>query len=349
MAITRVSNTKDLASAIDYSLEEKSKEKKKSNLPRVLAVQANLLDQQHAKEQMQSVLQRFNKANGNFVQAYRIIQSFHHDELNYKNHDDIIKANEIGLELARKLFPENQALVVTQADGEGNKVHNHIIVNSVSTLDGRSLRSNAKSWRRISDASDKIIAEHGMTPLDKSKRSDVSYGINEKFILTTDRASWKDKIREAVDLVKENEDINDFDSLQMALNQLNIDIVLRGKTLTYKLLEDDKEKKVRAKKLGAIYEWESLKNEFEFKVEQREKTNELQQKSTEFKSRELEYHARYDANDERKSKNHDEKHRKTNVSYERHRKRKRENNKQSGNITTRNKSEKSRKYNGLEF
>ncbi|MGN0609695.1 MAG: relaxase/mobilization nuclease domain-containing protein [Oscillospiraceae bacterium] len=71
------------------------------------------------------------------VQIIRIIQSFSKKEFDPNNPADILKANEIGQALVEEHYPGRQALVCTQTDGKGGYVHNHILVNDVSIVDGK--------------------------------------------------------------------------------------------------------------------------------------------------------------------------------------------------------------------
>lgn len=71
------------------------------------------------------------------VQIIRIIQSFSKKEFDPNNPADILKANEVGQVLVEEHYPGRQALVCTQTDGKGGCVHNHILVNDVSMVDGK--------------------------------------------------------------------------------------------------------------------------------------------------------------------------------------------------------------------
>ena len=55
------------------------------------------------------------------------------------------KAQELSLEVAQKMFPGHQALVVTHTDGENHSgnIHTHIMINSVT--DGKENRNQADS------------------------------------------------------------------------------------------------------------------------------------------------------------------------------------------------------------
>ena len=139
--------TRNGRGSIDYVLKGR-KEDNKSPAERSLSIRGHNLDPSRAAEQMAAVWRNFRKDDGNTIQTYRIIQSFRDTDFDKDNYLDIEQANEIGLALAEKLYPNRQALIVTQADGKGKKVHNHIIVNSVDPVSGKSLRGIETSWEK---------------------------------------------------------------------------------------------------------------------------------------------------------------------------------------------------------
>src|SRR5699024_11946105 len=61
--------------------------------------------------------------------AHHVIQSFKPDEVTPE------KANQVGLELAKKLAPNHEVAVYTHDDT--NHVHNHIAINSVNFETGK--------------------------------------------------------------------------------------------------------------------------------------------------------------------------------------------------------------------
>src|SRR5699024_8877745 len=75
----------------------------------------------YAKSQMKHTRQLFSKNDG--IQAHHVIQSSKPDEVTPE------KANQVGLELAKKLAPNHEVAVYTHDDT--NHVHNHIVINSV--------------------------------------------------------------------------------------------------------------------------------------------------------------------------------------------------------------------------
>jgi len=287
MAITTITSTKNGKGSIDYVLKGRTEDKKNPE-ERTLAVRGHNLDPSRAAEQMSAVWRNFGKDDGNTIQTYRIIQSFRESDFHKDNYEDIEKANEIGLALAEKLYPNRQALIVTQADGEGGKVHNHIIVNSVEPVAGKSLRGIETSWEKtISKANDEVLKEHKIKALERGTLRDVAYSRSELSIITDKTASWKDTIRDAVEDSISDKNITSIDDLKEKLkDDYDIDLKLRGKTITYagtfntsKDEENPKfvERKVRATKLGNNYTLEGLNHGFREneKQRQRETTNKL--------------------------------------------------------------------------
>lgn len=146
---------------------------------------------------------RFHKMEGR--QFYHFVQSFAEgDRLSPQ------LANAIGVELAEQEFPDFEVLVATHIDT--GHLHNHLIINSVSCVDGRKLHQNAADLQHHRDVNDQICQAHGRSVLPKSqKRSrkksmtpgeyqsglhgtswklDLIYAINEALEYAGDRKSF---------------------------------------------------------------------------------------------------------------------------------------------------------------
>src|SRR5699024_7586526 len=85
------------------------------------------LDIDYAKSQMRQT--REMSSNNDGTQAHHVIQSVKPDEVTPE------KANQVGLELAKKLAPNHEVAVYTHDDT--NHVHNHIVINSVNFETGK--------------------------------------------------------------------------------------------------------------------------------------------------------------------------------------------------------------------
>lgn len=117
-----------------------------------------------AYAEMMDTKRYWNKMGG--VLGFHIIQSFAPGEVTPE------QAHEIGLEFCKRLFKGRfQVVIGTHLDKK--HLHNHIIVNSVSYMDGKKYHSNAESYfQEIQKISDDLCRENGLsiiTPEGKGK------------------------------------------------------------------------------------------------------------------------------------------------------------------------------------
>jgi len=112
---------------------------------------------------MMQTKRRWDKANRR-IQGYHVIHSFAPGEVTPE------KAQEIGMELARRLVGDRfEAVVSTHTDH--NHVHCHIVFNSVSCTDGKMYRDNFKAYfGDIRGISNEISQENDLSVIEpKSK------------------------------------------------------------------------------------------------------------------------------------------------------------------------------------
>jgi len=103
-----------------------------------------------------------------YVEAYSLVQSFGHDELDPSDPESWTRANALGRVIAEDRFPGHPALVATEINGRSGCVHNHIIVGAIHPETGRSIDSNLVTHSRLALAHDRVLAEQGFT-----QRSDM--------------------------------------------------------------------------------------------------------------------------------------------------------------------------------
>ena len=243
MATAKISSTKSTARAINYA-EKRAVEKSGVNC-----------DVEYAKSSFKATRELYGKTGGN--EGHVVIQSFQPGEV------DAQKCNQLGVELAEKIAPNHQVSVYTHDDKD--HMHNHIVINAVNLETGKKFNNNKKMLHDIRRANDELCKAHGLSVVEEQK-APVRYTQAEKAVLEKGQSSWKDEIRQAVDLVKRRN--NDFESFQEDLEDLGIETKLRGSTVSYK--HPDVNKWVRAKKLGSDYELEGLENEFARQTERKE-------------------------------------------------------------------------------
>src|SRR5699024_1847225 len=76
------------------------------------------------------------KSKNEGIKANHVIQSYTPDDVTPE------KANQVGLELAKKLAPNHEVAVYTHDDT--NHVHNHIVINSVNFETGKKYQAHGK-------------------------------------------------------------------------------------------------------------------------------------------------------------------------------------------------------------
>lgn len=211
----------------------------------------------YAKTQMKATRAMWGKTDG--IQAHHVIQSFKPGEVTSK------KANEIGKELAEKVARGHECAVYTHTDK--NHTHNHIVINSVNYENGKKFRAHGqKAIDQIREASDDLCKQRDLSVV-QEKSAEVRHTLAEQELIEKGRSSWKDEIRQAIDKAKEQS--TDMDSFKKRLKDVyGVEMKLRGKTLSYK--HPERERFVRAKKLGDNYDIGGLQHEFARQTERKQ-------------------------------------------------------------------------------
>lgn len=218
-------------------------------------------DIDYAKSQFKQMRLLYDKDDG--IQAHTIIQSFKPGEVTPE------QANELGMELAKRVAPNHQVAVYTHDDKA--HIHNHIIINSVDIETGKKFVNQKKTIYEVREKNDEICKENGLSVVEK-KSAPIRYTLAEKSLVDKEKATWKEIVREAIEDSMQDTSISSFDTLKDKLkNEYQIDMKMRGKTITYalKFNKGDEEnpefveRKVRASKLGEIYDAGGLEHGFE--------------------------------------------------------------------------------------
>ncbi len=203
------------------------------------------------------------------VQVLRIVQSFSLHEFNPDDPHDILKANLIGQELVREHYPNRQAVVYTQIDGKGGKVHNHVMISDVSMEDYKGCTPEQTHYKSIEKWTDEIAERY--TVLDNGK-SDPKEKITQTECAKREAGKYvlKDDIRMRVKLSM-NLATSEEDFIQRCMqNGLGVtvkDNKSHGHYYTYELLDFSrapegekapKNTKARSYSLGGDYGYEAL-------------------------------------------------------------------------------------------
>lgn len=116
---------------------------------------------QNTYKEFENLRKAFNQDKG--VIAHHYYQSFQKD-------DNVTpeQAHQIGVELAKKMFPNFQVAIATHIDRE--HIHNHIIVNSCNIITGQKWYSNKRTLSDIRKESDRLCLANGLGVITKNNK-----------------------------------------------------------------------------------------------------------------------------------------------------------------------------------
>lgn len=158
--------------------------------------------------------------------GYHIIQSFKGNEVPSE------KANQIGRKLAEELWGDKYQVVICTHINKQN-VHNHIILNSVSFIDGKKYHNSNAEIAFMKDASDRLCLNYGLSIINTPK-GDTEKEFRQKNIDYFNRRDEKmQKIIDDIDeVIKTVNKYSDFKLVLKAKGYENIKDY--GKYLTMK-------------------------------------------------------------------------------------------------------------------
>ena len=125
-------------------------------------------DWQGTADQIRKTKRRFNKPGGRL--GYHMEQSFQAGEVTPE------MAHKIGLELAQELFGDRYEVIVATHVDTGH-IHNHILLNSVSFVDGKKFHQPKSYYeKQIRQVSDRLCERYGLSIIKESaERAHQSY------------------------------------------------------------------------------------------------------------------------------------------------------------------------------
>lgn len=225
---------------------------------------------QIAFRQMRFTKLEFNKKDK--IQVHHFIQSFKPGEVSPEF------AHEIGMKWAKEIFGENfQGILSTHSDKE--HTHNHIVINSVSHIDGRKYYSNDKELNFIRGKSDKLCLEYGLSVIEEKET-----GKNKESKKKTKKECqdfWKNAKLKKQEMVKDDIDAtilnaNDFDDFIAKMKRQGYEIKYGRKHISFRKMA---EQAVRGTTIGEEYSEENIRKRIkekdlsEVKIEKIERTS----------------------------------------------------------------------------
>ncbi|NRD30217.1 relaxase/mobilization nuclease domain-containing protein [Lactobacillus brevis] len=297
--IAKITNGASAASALNYALgkdKELHNDTKQwlednrlerppelTNCRAVAVGGTNGIDISIANEQFKIVQQAFNQtARRN--QVLRITQSFALNELDPTNTRDWQRANDLGCELAEKLYPDYQTAVYTHLDGQNHILHNHIIINKVNLQTGKKLdERKGSAVERARNANDEISKEQGWKVIEPVREHQSR---TEQDLTKKGQYSYMADLRGRIDTTMQDTSICDFKTFSDVLAKSGVNVSVRGQNVSYAFLDaNKKQRRARGKRLGADYDKEAIDNELARRT--RERTEQQLDREDQARSTEL--------------------------------------------------------------
>ncbi len=261
MAVTKIHSIKStLNLAISYVTNPHKTEEQKYVSGYACSPEFAALEFAHTKQT--------SKSSGKIL-AQHLIQSFLPGEVTPE------RAHEIGKKLCDELLKGQYEYVISTHVDKGH-IHNHIIINSVNFVTGKTfeteLNRGGKAWLKIRSISDNLCAENGLSVVKNAERG------NGKSHYEWERenagASWKTRIRTDIDeCVRQSSSYEVFLNLMLQKGYK----IKQGKYIAFHADgqndKNGKELYCRGKTLGWYYSEEQLKTRIERRVMRRAKDN----------------------------------------------------------------------------
>lgn len=259
MATTHIKRSSGASRLVNYA-EKRAVQKDGHNI-----------DIDYAKSELKQVREIYG--NKGSTQAYASRVAFSPKEFDPQNTQDQIKALEIAKEIYSTAYPNQQVALYVHNDTDS--LHVHAVIGAIDLKTGKKMHGNWQQYReRLVKITDKVVERHGLEvtiPKHKpEKRSMAEIKMKDR-----GQVPWKDKIRNAIDTTMREAHISDFKSFKEKLEELAVDVMERGRDLTYSLAGTNY--KARGQKLGDDYKKETIFNELD-----RRKQRQLEQSGTEF-------------------------------------------------------------------
>ena len=210
------------------------------------------LDIEYAKSELKQVREIYG--NKGATQAYASRVAFSPKEFDPKNVKDQLKALEIAKEIYSTAYPNQQIAMYVHNDTDS--LHVHAVIGAINLLTGKKMHGNWQEYReRLVKITDKVVEKHGLTVTVPHPRPEKRT-MAELKMKARGQVTWKDKIRQAVDTTMREAHISDFKSFKEKLGELAVNVIERGRDLTYTLTGTDY--KSRGAKLGEDYKKETI-------------------------------------------------------------------------------------------
>lgn len=197
--------------------------------------------------EMMATKKRFGKTEGGAL-GFHVVQSFKPGEIEPE------LAHKLGCELARRCFGNYEAIVGTHLDKA--HIHNHIIINSVSFVDGRKYHSHAGSYyHEIRKTSDELCREYSLSIVQDNGQLRGKIPYTQRKAEQAGKSTWDSALRSDIDYAISQS--RSFE--QWVYNLRNMGYAVKTNVKHLAVLPPGKQKFIRLRRLGEDYTEEGIR------------------------------------------------------------------------------------------
>ncbi len=300
MAYTRISHTRNGRAAIQYARGNGRGHNGHAKRNLLIGGVGMLPDEVIPFEEQMA--QDWARASGkNKNQVRRIVASYSEKELDPHGEDSAYLALEIAQEFVEEAYPNRKAAIFVQNDGKGEKLHVHILVSNVDSIEHKGCTDEQTNFRYVENHFDRVAGRH--ITLDNGKKAKDKFTQAERALEEENEEAaenggaavyiWKDDLRERIRIAMENATSED-DFLE-ALEDEGVKARYgtsrqHGKYISYELVDvpahmegADRKYKARSYTLGDAYGVKALREKLDEKSKERLRMAEQRSHATESK------------------------------------------------------------------
>lgn len=286
MAYTRISHTRNGRAAIQYARGNGRGHNGHAKRNLLIGGVGMLPDEIIPfEEQMAEDWEQASKRNQN--QIRRIVASFSENELAPQGEDSAYIALEIAQKFVEEAYPNRKAAIFVQNDGKGGKLHVHILVSNVDSIEHKGCTDEQTNFRYVENRFDRVAGRH--ITLDNGKKAKDKFSQTERALEEESEEAvenggaavyiWKDDLRERIRVAMHNATSEDdfLEALEDEGVKARYGISKRyGKYISYELVDvpahmEGAERKCKARSytLGDSYGVEALRDKLREKSGER--------------------------------------------------------------------------------
>lgn len=268
-----INNPGELAKVIKYCNADGIKHNKNDDKGLTLGLNCSSFADIAIKD-MRKVKETYCKLGGRQYQHY--VLSYSKNEYSQSNPNDYQPALDYASRLAKKIWGDRfQVFLALHVNSQGAKqkyeteesqqgcLHVHIIINSVSYIDGAKIQSSAEDLDHYRDINDEIAKEHGFEVIDRSKEAVEKRGRAQVYSKNAyqqhERAKQNPKTYQKLQatgaLIKAiAQKPKDWSEFQCILKDMGWDASVRGHDISlHGIIEDNQQYTFRVSSLAKSY------------------------------------------------------------------------------------------------